>query len=128
MDHVALGPARQVVADTSKPKRLNPFERYLSLWVALCMVAGVLLGLAVPGLTDGLRRLEFGAGHDLRYRLPSRSETDHRTKENGRCCCSWSTKSVVSKGRYLSRAQLARAVRQGKGGSARRLDAGVRAT
>jgi ACR3 family arsenite transporter len=65
MDHVALGPARQVVADTPKPKRLNPFERYLSLWVALCMVTGVLLGLAVPGLTDGLRRLEFGAGSQI---------------------------------------------------------------
>ena len=65
MDHVALGPARQVVADTPKPKRLNPFERYLSLWVALCMAAGVLLGLAVPGLTDGLRRLEFGAGSQI---------------------------------------------------------------
>ena len=47
------------------PKRLNPFERYLSLWVALCMVAGVLIGLAVPGFTDGLRRLEFGAGSQI---------------------------------------------------------------
>ena len=65
MDHVALGPARQVVADTPTPKRLNPFERYLSLWVALCMVAGVVLGLAIPGLTDGLRRLEFGAGSQI---------------------------------------------------------------
>ena len=64
MDHVALGPARQA-ADIRKPKRLNPFERYLSLWVALCMVAGVLLGLAVPGLTDGLRGLEFGAGSQI---------------------------------------------------------------
>lgn len=64
MEHVALGTARQA-ADIRKPKRLNPFERYLSLWVALCMVAGVLLGLAVPGLTDGLRGLEFGAGSQI---------------------------------------------------------------
>jgi hypothetical protein len=35
MDPVAHMPARQVVADTPTPKRLNPFERYLSLWVAL---------------------------------------------------------------------------------------------
>jgi hypothetical protein len=81
MDHVALGPARQVVADTSKPKRLNPFERYLSLWVALCMVAGVLLGLAVPGLTEGLRRLEFGAGHDLS--LPSSVALRNRSPHEG---------------------------------------------
>ena len=26
-------------------KRLNLFERYLSLWVALCIVVGVVLGL-----------------------------------------------------------------------------------
>ena len=26
------------------PKRLNLFERYLTVWVGLCMVAGLLLG------------------------------------------------------------------------------------
>ncbi len=41
-------------------KRLNPFERYLSLWVALCMAVGVALGLLVPGLMEVLRGLEFG--------------------------------------------------------------------
>jgi ACR3 family arsenite transporter len=48
-----------------RAKRLNVFERYLSLWVALCMGVGVLLGLTVPGLTDGLRRLEFGTGSQI---------------------------------------------------------------
>jgi len=43
-------------------KRLNLFERYLTLWVALCMVGGVLLGRWVPSLVDGLRNLEFGKG------------------------------------------------------------------
>jgi ACR3 family arsenite transporter len=46
-------------------KRLNPFERYLSLWVALCMVAGVVIGKAVPSLTQGLRGMEFGAGSQI---------------------------------------------------------------
>jgi arsenite transporter len=46
-------------------KRLNLFERYLSIWVALCMVGGVLLGKGVPSLMDGLRRLEFGAGSQI---------------------------------------------------------------
>ena len=46
-------------------KRLNVFERYLSLWVGLCMISGVLLGKAVPALTDGLRRLEFAAGSQI---------------------------------------------------------------
>jgi arsenite transporter len=38
-------------------KRLNPFERYLSVWVALCMVTGIALGRLLPGLTDALRVL-----------------------------------------------------------------------
>ena len=42
------------------PKRLNLFERWLSVWVALCMVVGVALGRLFPGATDALRRLEFG--------------------------------------------------------------------
>jgi len=50
---------------TPQPKRLNVFERYLSLWVALCMVAGVLLGKAAPSLMAGLRGLEFGAGSQI---------------------------------------------------------------
>ncbi len=47
------------------PKRLNPFERYLSVWVGLCMVAGLLLGHAVPMGIDALRRMEFGAGSQI---------------------------------------------------------------
>jgi len=46
-------------------KRLNVFERYLSIWVALCMVAGVALGKLQPGLTDLVRRLEFGDGSQI---------------------------------------------------------------
>jgi ACR3 family arsenite transporter len=48
------------VAVAAKPKRLNFFERYLTLWVAVCMIIGVLLGKLLPGFTDALRRLEFG--------------------------------------------------------------------
>ena len=47
------------------PKRLNVFERYLSVWVGLCMVVGVVLGLTAPGLMQGLRRLEFGSGSQI---------------------------------------------------------------
>ncbi len=47
------------------PKRLNYFERYLTAWVGLCMVVGVLAGKAIPGLTDQLRRMEFGAGSQI---------------------------------------------------------------
>ncbi len=46
-------------------KRLNFFERYLTLWVAACMVVGVLLGKFLPGATNVLRRLEFGEGSQI---------------------------------------------------------------
>jgi arsenite transporter len=46
-------------------KQMNIFERYLSLWVALCMVAGVVLGKVAPQVTAGLRRLEFGSGTQI---------------------------------------------------------------
>ena len=40
--------------------RLAFFERYLSLWVALCMAAGLALGKLMPSAVDQLRGLEFG--------------------------------------------------------------------
>jgi ACR3 family arsenite transporter len=46
-------------------KRLNVFERYLTLWVAACMVAGVALGKALPGFVDAVRRVEFGQGSQI---------------------------------------------------------------
>jgi arsenite transporter len=49
----------------AQPKRLNAFERYLSLWVAACMVAGVLLGKFSPAMIDVLRGLEFAAGSQI---------------------------------------------------------------
>ena len=52
-------------APVTEPKRLNPFERYLSLWVGLCMVVGVVIGRAAPGLMDALRGLEFGQGSQI---------------------------------------------------------------
>jgi ACR3 family arsenite transporter len=46
-------------------KRMNVFERYLSVWVALCMVLGVVIGKAVPDVVDVLRGLEFGDGSHI---------------------------------------------------------------
>ena len=47
---------------STEPKRLNLFERFLSIWVVLCMGVGVALGKLLPGFTDAVRRLEFGEG------------------------------------------------------------------
>jgi len=44
---------------------VNVFERYLSLWVALCMAAGVIAGKALPSSIRALQRLEFGSGSHI---------------------------------------------------------------
>jgi len=46
-------------------KRLSVFERYLTLWVGLCMAAGVAVGRAFPGVTDVLRGMELGEGSHI---------------------------------------------------------------
>ncbi len=40
---------------------MSSFERYLSLWVALCIVAGIALGSALPGLFGLLAGIEYGS-------------------------------------------------------------------
>jgi ACR3 family arsenite transporter len=37
------------------------FERYLSLWVALCIAAGVILGVAVPEFFEAIATIEFAS-------------------------------------------------------------------
>src|SRR5579859_1929857 len=50
---------------TPAPKQMNVFERYLSIWVALCMVAGVILGKLLPASVHTLQRMEFGTGSQI---------------------------------------------------------------
>ncbi|AOI78869.1 ACR3 family arsenite efflux transporter [Burkholderia sp. NRF60-BP8] len=51
--------------DTAPPSKaaakpaINFFERYLTLWVALCIVAGIALGRVLPGLFRQLGRIEY---------------------------------------------------------------------
>jgi len=52
-------------SSTREPKRLNFFERYLSLWVILCMVVGLIVGRAFPGLTSAIRDLELASGSQI---------------------------------------------------------------
>ncbi len=39
---------------TESRKLTNPFERYLTVWVALCIVGGIMLGKLAPGLAKNL--------------------------------------------------------------------------
>jgi ACR3 family arsenite transporter len=51
--------------DAGGTKSLNLFERYLTLWVALCMGAGIFLGKAFPDAVNAMRSLEFGKGSQI---------------------------------------------------------------
>ncbi len=53
--HADLSQTRPV---STKPA-MSLFERWLSLWVGLCIVAGIALGQLVPGLFGALARLEI---------------------------------------------------------------------
>jgi ACR3 family arsenite transporter len=46
-------------AETTSPMGL--FERYLSLWIALCITAGVVLGVAAPDLFGVIAALEYAS-------------------------------------------------------------------
>jgi ACR3 family arsenite transporter len=59
-------------------KQLNPFERYLTIWVALCMVAGVVLGQVAPSLVQILRTMEFGQGSHINLPMPYHLADDRR--------------------------------------------------
>ena len=50
---------------SAAPKRLAFFERYLTVWVLLCMVVGLAFGQCLPGLTTILSHLEFSQGSQV---------------------------------------------------------------
>ncbi|MEK6799910.1 MAG: hypothetical protein AABZ12_13165 [Planctomycetota bacterium] len=52
-----------------EPRRLHVFERYLTVWVGLCMIAGIGFGKLPPGVIDALRRVESGARNPLHFVL-----------------------------------------------------------
>jgi arsenite transporter len=46
----------------SESKQLNIFEKYLTLWVALCIMGGILLGKLAPGLAKRLDAMAIYVG------------------------------------------------------------------
>ena len=56
----STAPASRSTSTQAATKRLDFFERYLTVWVFVCMLVGVGLGKALPGATRALGRLEFG--------------------------------------------------------------------
>jgi ACR3 family arsenite transporter len=58
----------RAAASTPPPQarpRLAFFERYLPLWVALCMAVGVMFGKALPAAVQSLRGFEFARGSQI---------------------------------------------------------------
>ena len=49
----------EVTAKVAAGAPLSVFERYLTVWVFLCIVAGVLLGQALPGVFQAIGRMEY---------------------------------------------------------------------
>jgi ACR3 family arsenite transporter len=54
-----------MTAPVLEPKRLAFFDRYLTVWVLVCMVVGVGFGTLLPGVTAALSKLEFGKGSQV---------------------------------------------------------------
>lgn len=65
---VGMDIAIEAVSPGSETKRLNVFERYLTVWVGLCMAAGVVIGTWAPGTVHALRDLQLG--RDSQINLP----------------------------------------------------------
>jgi ACR3 family arsenite transporter len=55
-----ITPDNPATTPAVEPKRLDFFERYLTVWVFVCMVVGVGIGQLAPGVTSSLSKLEFG--------------------------------------------------------------------
>ena len=49
----------EVAIKQSASAPMSVFERYLTVWVFLCIVAGVLLGQAMPGVFQAVGRMEY---------------------------------------------------------------------
>ncbi|MGP6176420.1 ACR3 family arsenite efflux transporter [Microbacterium sp. A196] len=50
----------QTAAPAHAAPRLSPLDRWLPLWIGLAMVAGLVVGVLIPGVSDVLARLEVG--------------------------------------------------------------------
>ena len=53
-------PRAPIDSDVAVIKRLSTLDRYLPLWIALAMAAGLALGALIPSLNDGLDTLRVG--------------------------------------------------------------------
>ena len=43
----------------SKIQGISFFDRYLSIWVAICIIVGIVIGKLFPSISEVLGRLEY---------------------------------------------------------------------
>ena len=59
-NHLNVRWMRSAILILTKPNnKMNIFERYLSLWVALCIAAGIAFGQLFPSLIEGIAQIEI---------------------------------------------------------------------
>ena len=58
-------PSTNSAVPVAEPKRLGFFERYLTLWVLVCMAVGLAFGKLLPQVTASLSKWEFGQGSQV---------------------------------------------------------------
>ena len=58
--------SKEITSPSDNRKMTNIFERYLTAWVGLCIIGGIILGKIAPGIAgtlDGMSiNVERGAG------------------------------------------------------------------
>jgi len=59
-----MGAPTQVADKQSAGSTMGVFERYLTVWVFLCIVAGIALGQFLPALFQAIARLELARVKD----------------------------------------------------------------
>lgn len=59
MGTVSSSSASSLTAAPEAPAPMSVFERYLTVWVFLCIVAGIVLGRWLPGPFQAIGRMEF---------------------------------------------------------------------
>jgi ACR3 family arsenite transporter len=58
MEHLAMSAQCDVTAKRAAGAPMSVFERFLSVWVGLCIVAGIALGQWLPGVFQAIGRME----------------------------------------------------------------------
>ena len=72
-EDVSVGAQEHIIEAAKDRPALGVFERYLTLWVALCIVVGIALGHLLPAPFQVIGRLEVAQVRPVRKGLVGRT-------------------------------------------------------